>query len=112
MGTKQSSRDYDSQEIDNLEHDPDLHLRKTMNYESDGTSGLAQTSGLVAKKITVSGANTYVALAPIGTAQATAGWQVKKINVTGGDTVITWAQGAAGFTETATDLTAAGHNYS
>lgn len=93
------------------EHDPSLGVKRVMGYDWTGASATASPSKLVAKKITVSGANTYVATAPTGTVQATAGWQVKKINVTGGDTVITWANGAANFSETATNLTDAGHNY-
>lgn len=41
MGTKTSSRDYDSQEIDNLEHDPSLHLKKTMPYGWTGSAAVA-----------------------------------------------------------------------
>ena len=41
MGNKTSARDYDSQEIDNLEHDPDLHLKKTMPYGWTGSDAIA-----------------------------------------------------------------------
>jgi hypothetical protein len=41
MGNKTSSRDYDSQEIDNLEHDPDLHLKKVLFYGWDGSNAVA-----------------------------------------------------------------------
>jgi len=74
--------------------------------EYDGSVNRKVTSGLTAKKITVSGLNTYVATAPIGTAQATAGWQAKKIIDDGaGTTTITWADGDAAFDNVATDLT-------
>lgn len=71
---------------------------------------LATTAPELAVKITVSGANTYVATAPIGTAQSAAAWQVKKINVSGGTTTITWADGNANFDNVATDLTALTYN--
>jgi hypothetical protein len=104
MGNKTSSRDYDPQEIDNLEHDPDLHLKKVMNYEQDGISALAPISKTTARKITISGDNTYVAIAPVGSLQTDAVWQAKKIAVSGADTTITWA-GSGGFNQIATDLT-------
>ena len=59
-----------------------------------------------AMKVTVVGAVTYVAIAPIGTLQATAGWQCKRITVAGADTVVEWALGNASFVHVATDLTA------
>jgi hypothetical protein len=74
--------------------------------ETDGTNELYKVSSLTAKKITTSGDFTYIATAPIGTAQATAGWQVKRIETSGSDTIITWADGDAEFNNVATDLTA------
>lgn len=97
---------YTSQYIDNISFNDSLQIKETLNYEFDGNGITAKPSSLVAKKITVSGSDTYVACAPVGTAQATAGWQVKKINVTGGDTVITWADGNTNFDNSAVDLTA------
>ena len=41
MATKTSSRDYDSQEIDNLEHDQSLHTKKVMPYGWTGTAAVA-----------------------------------------------------------------------
>ena len=58
-----------------------------------------------AVKVTVAGAITYVAIAPIGTLQAAALWQVKRITVAGADTVVEWADGNANFDNVATDLT-------
>lgn len=71
----------------------------------DGIGWFKVMSKLVAKKITVDGDDTYVAIAPIGTAQATAGWQARKIAISGNDTTITWADGDASFNNVATDLT-------
>lgn len=61
-------------------------------------------SDTYATKVTAISPNTYVAIAPIGSAQASAVWQAKKVTVTGNDTVITWAGGGA-FNQVATDLT-------
>ena len=72
----------------------------------DGAAWMKVISKLVAKKITVSGDDTYIATAPIGTAQATAGWQAKKIAIFGANYTITWADGDAKFNNVATDLTA------
>jgi hypothetical protein len=94
-----------SQEIDNWSFDETYNVAVSLPLGSDGTSVLKETSKQVAKKITVSGDNTYIAIAPIGTSQATAGWQAKKIAVSGGDTTITWADGNANFDNVATDLT-------
>ena len=59
-----------------------------------------------AKKITVSGDYTYIAIAPLGTSQATDKWQVKRIDTSvSGDTVFTWADGDDEFNQVATDLT-------
>lgn len=41
MGTKSSSRDYDEQEILNLEHDSTLHLKKVMPYGWTGSAAAA-----------------------------------------------------------------------
>ena len=57
-----------------------------------------------AKKITTVGTTTYIAIAPVGSAQNKAVWQAKKIAVSGGDTVITWASGNDNFDKTATNL--------
>lgn len=59
----------------------------------------------MARKITVSGADTYIAYAPPSSLQAQAVWQVKKINVTGSDTTVTWADGNSNYDNAATDLT-------
>lgn len=60
----------------------------------------------VAKKITSDGDDTYIAIAAIGSAQASAVWQAFKISVSGDDTVFTWADGDENFDNVATDLTA------
>ncbi len=59
----------------------------------------------MAQKITTGTGVTYVAIAPIGSAQDAEVWQAQKITVSGSDTVITWAGGGA-FNQTASDLTA------
>lgn len=58
-----------------------------------------------ALKLTESGTSTYVAIAPMGSSQASAVWQAKKIDESSG-LVITWADGNADFDNVATDLTA------
>lgn len=60
--------------------------------------------GNYALKMTVSGAVTYIAKAPIGSSQASAVWQAKRIDETSG-MVITWADGNDSFDNVATDLT-------
>lgn len=78
-------------------------------FESLTYNGTANPTRLVSKematKVTVSGTSTYVAKAPIASAQASAIWQAKKIDTTSG-VVITWADGNASFDNVATDLTA------
>jgi hypothetical protein len=56
-----------------------------------------------ATKITVDGAVTYIAKAPVGSDQAEAVWQAQKVDTSDG-TVITWADSGR-FTQIATDLT-------
>ena len=82
---------------------PPTSLRGQLEWT--GTGWVRKNSGLMAKKITTSGDNTYVACAVMGSAQASAVWQVKKISVSGSDTVITWADGDSNFDNVATDLT-------
>lgn len=95
------------QNILNKTYDPDKKATVVATVETDGTSELYKVSSLTAKKITTSGDYTYIATAPIGTAQATAGWQVKRIDSSvANTTVITWADGDAEFDNVATDLTA------
>jgi hypothetical protein len=94
-----------SQYIDNKSFDETYQTTVVIPLQSDGTYLRYPQTDLVAMKVTESGDNTYVAIAPIGTAQATAGWQAKKIAISGGDTVITWADGNASFDNVATDLT-------
>lgn len=95
-----------SQSILNDSFDEEYRVLNTAQVESDGTNLIRKQSSLVAMKVTESGSDTYVAIAPIGTAQATAGWQAKKITVSGADTTITWCDGNANFDNVATDLTA------
>ena len=57
-----------------------------------------------ATKVTTVGSVTYVAVAPIGSSQASAVWKAKKVDTTSG-TVITWADSGK-FSQVATDLTA------
>ena len=89
--------------LDVEEVNPPTSLRGQLEWT--GTGWVRKNTNLVSKKITVSGDNTYVASAPIGSAQASAVWQVKKIAVVGSDTTITWADGDSNFDNVATDLT-------
>lgn len=66
-------------------------------------TSLFVTEGDFNTKVTISGNYTYIAKAPIGTAQATAGWQVKRIDVTSG-VVILWANHSNSFSNVATNL--------
>ena len=71
----------------------------------DGDLPLPISSAKYAIKVTEAGDVTYIAKAPVGTAQATAGWQVMKVDEAVG-AVITWADGDIRFDNVATDLTA------
>ena len=55
-------------------------------------------------KLTESGNYIYIAYAPPGTAEATAGWKVMRLDVTSG-LKITYADGDVDFDNVATDLT-------
>lgn len=93
------------QEILNKAYESSKKAIAVAGVETDGTNELYKVSGLTAKKITTSGNYTYIATAPIGTAQATNKWQVKRIETNGSDTIITWCDGDAEFNNVATDLT-------
>jgi hypothetical protein len=75
--------------------------------KSGPNGGLLNEKVPQAKKITVSGSITYIAVASPGTAQSSALWQVQKIDESvAGTTIITWADGNANYDNIATDLTA------
>jgi len=94
------------QEAVNIGWDNTFDVPVTLPVESDGTNIRRAQTKLMAVKVTISGDDTYVAYAPIGTAQSSAAWQCKKIAVSGSDITITWADGNANFDNVATDLTA------
>lgn len=77
------------------------------SYGFDGVNLQRQIAQSVAKKITVSGNYTYIAIAAPGTAQETEAWQVRRIDETDANNVVfTWADGNANFDNSAEDLTA------
>jgi hypothetical protein len=59
----------------------------------------------MAMKVVVSGTDTYVCLAAVGSLEANAVWRIKKIAVAGDVTTTTWADGDADFNNIATDPT-------
>lgn len=85
--------------------DREFNVLAVENLGFDGTSLQREISGCTALKVTTSGDVKYVAVAPPGTLQSEAKWQVQKIDTSSG-TVITWADGNANFDNVATDLTA------
>lgn len=96
---------------DNQEHiGPDttgdnIHAKKVANYAWDG-SNWQRVLTAQAKKITIDGSSTYIAVATPGTQLSDALWQVQKIDDSvAGTTLITWADGNANFDNIATDLT-------
>lgn len=100
-----SQNKYPEQYMQNTSFDEDFGVNAVEVLEYDGSSLHRKTTGNVATKITEVGDVTYIATAPAGTAQSTAGWQVKKIDASTG-VVITWADGNTAFDNVATDLTA------
>lgn len=95
------------QQVLNEVYDEGSKTLKVVSGEYDGSELQNPVSSQVATKIVESGSYVYVCIAPIGTPQATAGWQCKKIDQsTAGTTVITWADGDALFNNIATDPTA------
>ena len=104
-----TTRESEQSEL-NQSFDTTNRLLMVESVESDGAVMKLPQSKLVAIKITVAGAITYVAKAPVGTAQASAAWQAKKIETAGADTTITWAETAGtanpNYVHVATDLTA------
>ena len=84
---------YSSQEIDNMSFDETYKLPVGQIFETPK-----------AVKVTVSGTTTYVAEAPVGSAEGDAVWRAQKIDESS-DTIITWAD-SGNYTQVATDLTA------
>lgn len=90
----------------NKSFNPTTGLLQVETMGTDGSGSRVQPSKVVNTKITTSGLTTYIAIAPPGTAQASALWQAKKIVDDGAGTVtITWAGGGS-FNQVATDLSA------
>lgn len=100
-----SQNKYTEQNMGNTSFDEDFGVNAVETLGYDGTSLQRLNASNMAVKVTVSGTNTFLALAAPGTAQATAKWQVRKIDTSSG-VVITWADGDGNFDNTATDLTA------
>jgi len=103
------------QNILNKSFDTQKKTLAVSTVSTDGTSELYEVSKLVAEHKTIvkngSILTIYRAIAPIGTALATAKWQAyKKVVDTSvtdtTDMVTTWADGDAEFDNVATDLTA------
>lgn len=105
MSANKNPIKHTSQAMDNWSFDETHSQNTVLGLESDGENLVKKQSTVVAKKITVDGDNTYVAAAPLATAQSAAAWQAKKIAVSGGDTVITWADGDSSYDNRADDLT-------
>jgi hypothetical protein len=100
-----TAKQFDSQEIDNFEHDHSLRVKKVMPYGWNGQSAVADPPKAMATKVTTSGSATYVAKAAPGSAESASVWQAKKVDTSSG-VVITFADGNANFDNVATDLTA------
>jgi hypothetical protein len=94
-----------SQTLQNRSFDEIYALNMVEPVLFDGVTHRREQSPLCAMKITEVGDTVYIAKAPVGTAQATAGWQVKRIQTVGADTAITWCDSNAAFDNVATDLT-------
>lgn len=88
MGNKTSSRDYDSQETDNLEHDPDLHLKKVMPYGWDGTNAVALKTSATGELMTAGIVSEKYDFVSLTEATLTDTWTFK-IGGSGGTTVAT-----------------------
>jgi hypothetical protein len=108
---------FKEQTVLNRAYDDTYNSFKVIIKDGSGTSltvvndgvddALLITESNYAIKKTISGSVTYVALAPPGTAQATAGWQAFKKDESVANTVtITWADSNTNFDNVATDLTA------
>lgn len=82
----------------------DLEMDKFTPIGRETAVRVLSSSDAYALKMTVSGAITYIAKAPVGSDQADAVWQVQKLDESSG-LVITWADGDEDFDNIATDLT-------
>jgi len=100
-----SQNKYPEQYMQNTSFDETFGVNTVEILKYDGSGLQRALADAMALKVTVSGTNTFLAMAAAGTAQATAGWQARKIDTSSG-VVITWADGNADFDNVATDLTA------
>lgn len=96
---------YPEQYMGNSSFDEDFGVNAVETLGYDGISLQRLNASNMAVKVTVSGTNTFLALAAPGTAQATAKWQCRKIDTSSG-VVITWADGDSSFDNSSSDLTA------
>lgn len=106
MAINDVSTTYSEQQRGNSSFDKEFQTNVVQPLGFDGSNLLRETSSLTATKVTVSGNYTYVAVAPAGTSQASAKWQVFRVEKNGADTVVTWADGDSSFNNVASDLTA------
>ncbi len=96
---------YTSQAMQNWGFDDTFKVPTVETLGFDGQALQRLNASNMAVKVTVSGTNTFLALAAPGTSQSSALWQCRKIDTSTG-VVITWAGGSSNFNQVATDLTA------
>lgn len=104
INSKSEVKPYSQAHTDNQSFDPTFqtYVHQPLGY--DGVSLQRLNASNMAVKVTVSGTDTYLALAAPGTAQSTAKWQARKIDSATGVS-ITWADGNSDFDNVVTDLT-------
>lgn len=100
-----SQNKYPEQYMQNTSFDEEFGVNAVETLGYDGQNLQRSQADAVALKVTVSGTNTFLAMAAAGTAQTTAKWQARKIDTSSG-VVVTFADGNASFDNVATDLTA------
>lgn len=97
------------QNIQNWSFDEEFQVSAVELLEYDGSNLVRKISNQIQQKIVESGSYTYICIAPVGTAEATAGWQICRYDTTGNKM---FADADLNFDNVATDPTSLTYSYS
>lgn len=100
--------EYSEQNILNNSYDKVYKLLLFAMMGFDGSGMRVQEANDVQTKIVDSGGYTYICKAPVGTAEATAGWKIYRIDTNGSKV---YADGDSNFDNVATDPTSLTYSY-
>lgn len=104
----QSDIHLSEQNIQNWSFDEEFKVLAVELLEYDGANLVRKQSDTRQSKIVESGGYTYICYAPVGTAEATEGWQIFRVDATGNKM---YADGDANYDNAASDPASLTYSY-